>query len=323
MEVRLPSVSPAVVRRIALASVICFGLLVVTGGAVRLTGSGLGCPDWPSCYQHRLVAQLSFHPLVEDVNRFMSVLVTVVSALAFVLALLRRPRRRDLVWLAGGLVGGIVAQIVLGGLVVLFKLNPYLVAVHFLLTIVIVAVAVVFFHRAGLDDSAVAVELSAPLVGRDLVWLARVVVGVLGLLTVVGTMVSGAGPHAGAPSTPTQPISRVGIAFHDIAELHSDVALFLIGLTLATLFALHHSGAAAVVQQRARWMFELMVFQGAIGFTQYFAHDNPAVVEVHLAGVTALWIAAVGFYLSLHAHPATPRDAVPDLGAKTALSRAT
>jgi len=302
MEVRLPTVSPLLVRRLAVAAVVGYALLVVTGGAVRLTGSGLGCPDWPSCYQHRFVAQLSFHPLVEDVNRFVSVVATALSAAALLAALLRAPRRRDLTWLAGGLVAGIVAQIVLGGLVVLFKLNPYLVALHFLLTIVVLADAVVFAHRAALDERVSDPDRTEPRVGRDLVWLSRVLVGTLGLVTVIGTIVSGSGPHAGAPGTPGQPIRRIPIALHDIAELHSDVALFLIGLTLATLFALHHAGAPALVQRRARWVFELMVVQGALGFSQYFAHDNAAVVEVHLAGVTALWIAAVGFYLSLHGH---------------------
>ena len=309
MEVRLPAVSPTLLRRLAVAAVVCYALLVVTGGAVRLTGSGLGCPDWPSCYHHRFVAQASFHPLVEDVNRLVSVLVTIVSAVAFLAALLRRPRRRDLSWLAGGLVLGIVAQIVLGGLVVLFKLNPYLVALHFLLTIVILADAVVLFHRSALDETRLDPDRSRPLIGRDLVWLSRLLVAALGLVTVIGTVVSGSGPHAGAPSTPSQPITRIPIAFRDIAELHADVALFLIGLTLATLFALHHAEAPQAIQRRVRLVFELMVLQGVLGYSQYFAHDNPAIVEVHLAGVTGLWIAAIGFYLSLHGH--TVRAAEP------------
>ena len=308
---RLPEASPRLVRNIALVAVVSYALLVVSGGAVRLTGSGLGCPDWPSCYEHRLVAQASFHPLVEDVNRFVSVAVTVVSALALVLAALRQPRRRDLLWLAGGLVAGVGAQIVLGGLVVLFKLNPYLVALHFLLTIVVLADAVVFFHRAGVDESVTWTGHSTSLVGPDLRWLARLLLVTLGLVSVVGTLVSGAGPHAGAPSTPSAPIRRIPIALRDIAQLHSDIALFLIGLTLATLFALHHAAAPSIVQHRARWMFEIMVVQGALGYTQYFSHDNAGVVEVHLAGVTLLWITAIAFYLSLHRHEALLPDRGP------------
>jgi cytochrome c oxidase assembly protein subunit 15 len=275
---------------------------MVTGGAVRLTGSGLGCPDWPSCYQHQLTAHASFHPLVEFTNRLVTVAVTVVSGLALVVALARSPRRRDLCWLGGGLVAGVAGQIVLGGLVVLFKLNPYLVAGHFLLTIVILAEAVVLYHRSGVD--ALHDETRAtPLVSLDLRWLARIELFVLGAVCCVGTLVAGSGPHAGSPSTQSQPIERIPIAFRDIAEAHSDVAVFLIGLTLASLFAFHRANIPAIVERRLRWLFELLVVQGTIGYLQFFLHDSAWVVEIHILGVTMLWVAAVSFYLSLHEYP--------------------
>jgi heme a synthase len=291
-----------VVRKVALASVVCYALLMVTGGAVRLTGSGLGCPDWPSCYQHQLTAHVSFHPLVEFTNRLVTVVVTVVSALALLVALARTPRRRDLCWLAGGLVGGVAGQIVLGGLVVLFKLNPYLVACHFLLTIVVLADAVVLYHRSGVDAGHDE-TLSTPLVSRDLQWLARIELAALGAVCAVGTIVAGSGPHAGAPSSPGQAIERIPIAFRDIAEAHSDVAIFLIGLTLASLFAFHRANIPETVERRLRWLFELLIVQGTLGYVQFFLHDAAWVVEFHILGVTVLWIAAVGFYLSLHEHP--------------------
>jgi cytochrome c oxidase assembly protein subunit 15 len=290
------------VRRVALASVICYALLMVTGGAVRLTGSGLGCPDWPSCYQHQLTAHVSFHPLVEFLNRLVTVSVTIVSGLALVVALARTPRRRDLCWLGGGLVGGVGVQIVLGGIVVLTKLNPYLVACHFLLTIVVLAVAVAFFHRSRVDAEHDETR-TVPVVPSDLRWLARVLVASLGAVTCVGTMVAGAGPHAGAPSSEGLPIQRIPIAFKDIAEAHSDVAIFLIGLTLASLVAFHRANIPTVVQLRLRWLFELLVVQGTLGYIQFFLHDSAWVVEFHILGVTMLWVAAVGFYLSLHEHP--------------------
>lgn len=292
--VLLPRFSPAAVRKVALVSVICFALLVVSGGAVRLTGSGLGCPDWPSCYQHHLTAVYSFHPIVEFANRMVSVAVTVVSVVALIAAARRTPPRRDLTLLAGGLVVGIVAQIVLGGLVVLFKLNPYLVALHFLLTIVILADAVWMYHVAGSPPTR-----AEPAVGHDLKLLARLQLATLSLVTVIGTMVTGAGPHAGGAGA-----KRVPIAFRDIAEAHSTVALFLIGLTLASQFAFHHAKAPATVIRRGRLLLELMVVQGGLGYLQYFLHDAAWVVEFHLAGVTALWITGVGFFISLHRHPA-------------------
>jgi cytochrome c oxidase assembly protein subunit 15 len=295
-------ITPSTVRKVALAAVVCYGLLMVSGAAVRLTGSGLGCPDWPSCYAHRLTAQASFHPLVEFLNRLVTVVVTVVSVASLVLAWMRRPRRTDLVWLAGGLVLGVVAQIVLGGIVVLFKLNPYLVACHFLLTIVILADAVVFFHAAGLPADVETARYT-PVVGGDLRLLARILLGALAIVSSIGTVVAGAGPHAGAPDTPGQHILRIAISFRDIASLHSDAALFLVGLTLASILAFRHAGVPERVQKRLRLVFELLVLQGALGYTQYALHDSPWVVELHIAGVTCLWVAAVAFYLSLHEHP--------------------
>ncbi|MGO8875284.1 MAG: COX15/CtaA family protein [Acidimicrobiales bacterium] len=305
------AVSPSVVRKVALASVICYVLLMITGGAVRLTGSGLGCPDWPSCYQHQLTAHVSFHPMVEFMNRLVTVAVTIVSALALLVAFARSPRRRDLCWLGGGLAAGVVAQIVLGGLVVLFKLNPYLVACHFLLTIVVLADAVVFYHQSGIGPEQEATRFT-PVVSTELRWLGRVLVVVLGLVCCIGTVVAGAGPHAGAPGSPGQPIQRIPIAFRDVAEAHSDVAIFLIGLTLASLFAFRRPGVPTDVQRHLRWLFELLVVQGALGYVQFFLHDSPWVVEFHILGVTMLWLAAVGFYLSLHEHPRRAHAATGD-----------
>jgi len=298
----LPQVSPSAFRAIAIVSVACYALLVVTGGAVRLTGSGLGCLDWPTCSHASVTPTISFHPLVEFSNRMVSVAVTVVSIVAFLAALRRAPRRSDLVKLASGLVVGLLAQIVLGGIVVLTKLNPYFVAVHFVLTLAVLADAVVLLHRATHADTP-----AEPAVGSDLVWLARILLGTVTLLVCVGTIVTGAGPHAGGPGA-----KRVPIAFQEIAEFHSDIALFLIGATLATLFALHHAKAPAAIQRRARTVLEVLALQGALGYTQYFLHDNAFVVELHLAGATSVWCAMLAFYLGLHRHPAAvvPAQAV-------------
>ncbi len=305
--VRRLSVSPGAVRKVALASVVLYALLVLTGGAVRLTGSGLGCPDWPSCYQHRLLAAVSFHPMVEDLNRGFTVAVSVVSVVALVAALLRRPERRDISRPAFGLILGLVAQIVLGGLVVLFKLNPYLVALHFILTIAVLADAIWMYHRSRIPD-ATATGPVEPLVSRDLRWLVRVLLLALGVVTLAGTIVTGAGPHAGSPGAP-----RVPLAFRDVAELHSSLAWLLLGLVTASQFAFHHAKAPERIQRLARTMLELVIIQGALGYTQYFLHDAAYIVEFHLAGVTLLWIASIGLYLSLHEH-AEPAPAAQELG---------
>lgn len=275
------------------ALVVCYALLMVTGGAVRLTGSGLGCADWPTCSHNDLIASASFHPLVEFSNRCVTIAVSVVSVLAFLATLQRVPRRRDLVWLGSAVLGGLLAQVVLGGLVVLFKLNPYLVALHFVLTLVVLAIAIVLRHRNAHAD--VAGELLIP---RELLWLSRLQLAVLSALVLAGTVVTGAGPHAGGPGA-----KRIDVPFQRVAELHSTIALFLIGMSLATLFALHIAKAPAGVQRRARWFLELLAMQGVVGYSQYFLHDAAGIVELHIAGVTLLWCVAVAHYLGTYRRP--------------------
>lgn len=294
-----PSISAGTVRAFALAAVIGYALLVVSGGAVRLTGSGLGCPDWPSCYQHQLTAAISFHPMVEFLNRLVTVVISVVSVLAFLAAAFRSPRRRDITLPALGLVVGLVAQVVLGGLVVLFKLNPYLVAVHFLLTLLILVDAMLMYHRSKLPDSA-SPRHTVPRVGSDLRLLIALLTTSLGVVTMAGTVVTGTGPHAGGPGA-----KRIPLPFRSAAEFHSAMAWLLLGLVTASLFAFRHARAPEDVTRRLRHFFELVVVQGALGYTQYFLHDSPVVIEFHLAGVTALWLTMAALWFSLHEHPAS------------------
>lgn len=277
-------------RKVALATVIAYALLVATGGAVRLTGSGLGCPDWPSCYHTRFTAADSFHPLVEFGNRLVTVAVSIVSIVVFVAALRLLERRKDLRLLAGGVIVGLVAQIVLGGLVVLFKLNPYLVALHFLLTIAILGDAIVLYVFAGRPAARL-----VPRVSPTVLWMTRLQLATLDVLLVAGTVVTGSGPHAGGPGA-----KRIPIAFRDVAELHSTIALFLIGLTLGSLFALHAANAPAETQSRARTVLEIYAVQGVIGFSQYFLHDAAGLVELHMIGATAAFSMTLLAYLALY-----------------------
>ncbi len=157
------------------------------------------------------------------------------------------------------------------------------------------------YHLSGTETTP-----ATPVVGRDLIRLARLQLRTLTVVTLVGTFVTGAGPHAGGAGA-----KRVPIAFRDIAEAHSTVALFLIGLTLASQFAFHQAKAPEAVLRRGRLFLEVMVLQGAIGYLQYFLHDAAWVVEFHLAGVTSLWITGIGFYLSLHRHPVPGTELSP------------
>jgi cytochrome c oxidase assembly protein subunit 15 len=296
--------SPAGYRRLTGLTVAALALIIVTGAAVRLTGSGLGCPDWPSCTARSAVAPLSFHPLVEFTNRVITVVVTVAMVVAAAGSLLRRPYRGDLFRLSLWLVAGVVAQVVLGGLTVLYKLAPPFVMAHFMLSVAILGIAVVLHRRAGQADSP-----ARAMVGRHLVVLSRLVVAATAFVLTAGTAAAGAGPLSGSPHT-----ERLPFRFQAAAEFHATSAVLLIGLTLGLLVAAHQRGTPAGVQRRARILFTVMVAQGVVGYVQYFLRVPAALVELHIAGATTLWVLAVWFHLGLFVRPApaaVPETAYP------------
>src|ERR1700734_2861231 len=174
-----PPVSPSLSHRLDVLALVLTALIVLTGAAVRLTGSGLGCADWPECSVGHLTPAVQFHGLVEFGNRLVTVVLTVGVIASFLGSIFRTPRRRDLVWLSGGLVGGVVAQAVLGGIVVYTKLNPHLVMVHFFATMLLLVDAVVLVHRSTRDYSPGSAHL---LVARPLL---RLFYGLLALLALV------------------------------------------------------------------------------------------------------------------------------------------
>lgn len=276
-------------------------LIIISGAAVRLTGSGLGCPDWPGCFQHQLTATWSFHPLVEFGNRLVIIAVTVLAAAAALGSVLRKPFRSDLCWLSFGLVAGVVGQAVLGGLVVIFKLAPGLVMAHFAFSILVLADAVVLYGRSGEQRVR-----ARPMVGRHLVTAGRLMLALLAVVILAGTATTGSGPHAGNAGA-----KRLPFAFHAVAELHATLAVALIGFTVGIVVAAHQAGTPVGVQRRARLLIAVMAAQGAIGYTQYFLRVPAGVVEVHILGVTLLWIVAQRFYLGLFYRPALDVLAVP------------
>jgi cytochrome c oxidase assembly protein subunit 15 len=274
-------------------------LTIISGAAVRLTGSGLGCPDWPSCTTTSVVAPLQGHAWIEFGNRLINALVTVASIGAFVAALRRQPRRGDLTILSAGLVAGLLAEVMLGGLVVYAKLAPALVSVHFLLGLVFLANAVALHDRARRPDTYAA-EGGRPvvLVGRvqlGLSWLALVA---LAVVVTLGTVVTSTGPHGGSPTA-----KRYGFSLHAVAQLHGASAEAFMAITLALLWSLSRTGAPRAVIRRAQVVFVAMVAQAAVGYIQYFNHDPVGVVAIHVAGASLLVIAVLRFHLGLWAHP--------------------
>ena len=292
------TVSPSAGHRVNLFALVLTALIVLTGGAVRLTGSGLGCSNWPECSAGHLTPALQFHGLVEFSNRLVTVVLIVVVAASFLAMVFRSPRRRDLIWLSGGLVAGVLAQAVLGGIVVYTKLNPYVVMVHFLATMLLLVDAVVLVHRDRLDYSPGSAHLLVPRV------LIRLYYGLLALLALViaaGTATTGAGPHAG-DSSGQQIAKRIPIALRDMAELHSSLALLMVGVTLGIVVALHAAGVPERVRRSGRILMVVMVAQAAVGYTQYFTHLPAALVEVHLLGATAIVIGTVQTFLACTYH---------------------
>jgi cytochrome c oxidase assembly protein subunit 15 len=295
---RIPTVSPSSSHRLDVVALVLTALIVVTGAAVRLTGSGLGCSDWPECSVGHLTPAVQFHGLVEFGNRLVTVVLTVAVAAAFVGSLLRSPRRRDLIWLSGGLVAGVLAQAVLGGIVVYTKLNPYVVMVHFVASMLLLVDAVVLVHRSTRDYSPGSGHLLVP---RPLIRLAYAMLGLLALVVTAGTATTGAGPHAG-DSAGQQAAKRIPVALRDMAELHSSLALLLVGVTLGFVVALHLGDVPERVRRAGRILLAVMVAQAAVGYTQYFTHLPAVLVEVHILGATALVVGSVQTFLSCTYH---------------------
>ena len=282
--------SPVVMRRIALAGVVAAAAIVVTGAAVRLSQSGLGCPDWPECTARSLVASGDtgdslIHRWIEFGNRLVTVGIFLISVIVSVAAWRFRDgrtagRRRDLVWLAAAQPGAIVVQAVLGGIVVLTKLNPVWVSVHFLASMALIAAAVALFVRCQEPAAP-----GLPLVRREVRVIAVALVAVVGLMMMAGTVVTGTGPLAGARSVP-----RYSLPLAAVTQLHADIGWLLGGLVVALILSLRLGGAPRRAQRLGWLLAGLILAQGAVGYAQYFSGLPAGLVWVHELGATSIWV---------------------------------
>jgi cytochrome c oxidase assembly protein subunit 15 len=293
-------VSPALLRNTALASLVANVGIVVTGGAVRLTGSGLGCPTWPTCTGDSLTTtrELGVHGAIEFGNRLLFFVVGALALAGFVLAVrvareargsgdtAQVARSRNLVRWSTLAAASIPAQAAWGGLTVLTNLNPWVVGLHFMVSIGIIA-ATYGFWRA--TDERRRVE---PVPGELRLLAAVVMAACLGVL-VVGTIVAGSGPHAGDSGA-----ARNGLDPAQIAQVHADLVFFLFGLTGATWLALRAARAAAGAKA-ALTLLAVLAAQGIIGFVQYFTHLQPVLVGLHMLGASLVWIAALHLWWAL------------------------
>jgi cytochrome c oxidase assembly protein subunit 15 len=295
---QLPRCSPRTYQRITLLALVALGFIVVTGAAVRLTGSGLGCSDWPTCENDQLVAPFEYHAMVEFVNRTITGLVSVAVMLAVLGSLVRVPRRRDLTWWSLGLVAGVLGQIVLGGLTVLFDLAPPFVMGHFAVSMVLIWNAVVLHHLAGSPPTP-----ARPLVTDEVQWMGRLMVASAALAILLGTVVTGSGPHGGDES-----VRRLDFVVGDVARLHGAAVILFGLLTVATLLMLRRAGADAGVLRRGEVLLAVIVAQGAVGYAQYFTGVPVGLVAIHVFGSVCVWVAVLVFALGLHVHPPEPRS---------------
>jgi len=280
------TVTPSQYRRVAYIALAALALVVLTGAAVRLTDSGLGCPDWPRCYGNA-VPPLSSHALIEFGNRVFSGLVGVIAVITALLAFTRRPFRRDLAWLAVTLPAGVVAQGVLGGFTVREHLAPGFVMGHFGLSMIVLIAAVALAWRATFEPGAR--PRSTDRLG---VWSVRALAP-LGALTIfAGTAATAAGPHSGGASG--QRIHRLHFKGAEtlswLVHRHATIAA-LFGVVAIAVWLLHrHRGASERGLEPLTVLCVLLAGQGLVGSVQYELHLPSDMVWVHVALATATWI---------------------------------
>jgi heme a synthase len=290
---------PRTLNRLALTSVIANVVIVVTGGAVRLTASGLGCPTWPSCTDASLTPTkaYSFHGIIEFSNRQLTFVLGIIAVLTLLVAI----RQRRQIGLAALAFAIIPVQAVIGGISVLTDLNPWVVALHFLTSIAVIAVCLVLWWRVS---GRVAAAPAAPLLVAR---YARLVVVVTAAVLALGTIVTGSGPHAGDKDESGK-IHRTGLDVRAMSQLHADVVMVLVGLVVGLVVLVYALRCGSRVRRAAWWLLGVVLAQGVIGFVQYFTHVPSLLVAVHMLGACLVWIAAWWAMLVLD-----PRwQAVPD-----------
>jgi cytochrome c oxidase assembly protein subunit 15 len=298
--------TPRTASRVAGAVCVVLGLVVVTGAAVRLSGSGLGCPTWPKCTHTDLSSGFDVHGVIEFGNRVLSVVVFLVGIVLLCLVTVRS-RRKDLYPYVIGVAAGYLGEAVIGGLSVRTGLNPLIVGLHFLLAIGLLWVAIVVWRRLGSANVA-----PQPVVRSELRWVGRLLLGGAALVLVLGTLVTGTGPHAGSRVDNRLPFDR-----RDITALHSDAVLLLVGAVAVLLLLLRVTNAPALVRRRGRILLATMVSQACIGFIQYFTGLPAWLVGMHVAGATLFWVACLLLTLDMWERPPAPEPEPVLVGSRT------
>lgn len=284
------------VRWLAFTTLVMSVVVVVTGGAVRLTGSGLGCPTWPTCTGDHLATTpaMGIHGIIEFGNRMLTDVLCVVVGAAIIAARCAKPWRRSVTRLGWWQFWVIVFEAVWGGVTVLTKLNPFVVAVHFLASPLLILIALLMWQRTLEGDGA-----PVRTVGTPVVKLSRVLVAVTAALIAVGTLVTGTGPHSGDGNV----VKRMPFDWEKVTQFHADFAFVTVGLSVAMVFVLMAVDAPPEPRRRARQFLAVLLAQAVIGYVQYFTHLPEFVVGMHLLGAALVWVAVLRLHLSLRTRP--------------------
>ncbi len=296
---QIPAVRPSLVRPILVANLVGEVLIVVTGGAVRLTGSGLGCPTWPECVPGSFLPvpeqEEGIHKLIEFGNRTLTGLVGLLAIAALWAVWTHLSSRRRLHVVALALVIGVLVQAVVGGITVRTGLNPFSVAFHFMLSMVMVALATVLVTGAKDPEPPIDGPVVPPLVHR-LGWLTS---GVAGLVLVLGTIVTGSGPHSGDAVQP----ARTGFDPRFVSWIHADAVMLFVGLVVAMLVAVLLTSESQPARRAWRIVLVVTLAQGLVGYVQYFTKLPEVLVGLHMLGACLLVVAMTAAMISLRRTP--------------------
>ncbi len=280
---KLPrSVTPAI-KRLSVASLIGQGVLIVSGGVVRVTGSGLGCPTWPKCTAESLTntPEMGIHGIIEFANRTLTFALAAVGLVLLVLLWNLRKERKDLFGLALCLLAVIPAQAVIGGITVLSGLNPYVVSLHFLVSAALVVVSMLLVNRVYDRAGATAPAVARP---RPIIRQLSVVAASAGYLAVVlGTLVTGSGPHSGDATSP-----RMELDGYLATRLHALPVYLLVATSIILVILLWRNGRGDILRNASLLLLGSVVLQGFIGYWQYFTGIPIALVIFHMAGASLM-----------------------------------
>ena len=271
-------------------------LIIITGSLVRLTGSGLGCADWPQCSESKFIDVSSTHAAIEQINRLFTGVVAASVILCVLLSLRLKPKRRDLIAMSIVLVAGVMMQVIIGAIVVWTGLNPFSNIAHFLVSIFLMTTAYMLVRHASIfrTTDEVAPRGEPLLKGQPIEKIVKTLLVATGAAVVTGTLVTGSGPHAGDETA-----VRLGFAMPTIVRTHSAFVWLTVGVLLVSLHMTRKNIEAKKLLMRPLKRFAAVVlFQGAIGYLQYFLGVPIGLVAIHVATSVAVWLCALDVYWS-------------------------